>query len=276
MKAKKRTGLILEIVVAICSLIILLPLYFIVINSTKNLAEASEGNFNFPTEFALFENMVELMDRVDVFQVFFNTVIVTVLAVTLILIIATSTAYILQRRKNKFTNIFFNFCLTALIFPFFAAPTFGLISDLNLTGSLFSVVPIYAATGFSMSVFLITGYLKSVPKELDEAAIVDGCNPVQLFFKIIFPLLQPIIATVAIIQTVNIWNDFGIAIFFLSKTEIRTLTIATYMFRGSIDSVTEWNLIFTNLMISIVPVVILYLIMQKKIISGMTSGAVKG
>ncbi|HEY5584021.1 MAG TPA: carbohydrate ABC transporter permease [Ruminiclostridium sp.] len=203
-----------------------------------------------------------------------NSTIITAASVALIIIIASLSGYVLQRRKDKYSN-FFNFLvLGGLIVPPAMVPTYWVLKLFNVNGTVLSVILMEAVLGFSFSVLIYKGFFTTIPKEIDEAALVDGCSGLRLFFTIIFPLLKPVTTTIAVIQAISIWNDFTIPMYFLSSSSNTTLPITVYMFFGKYQS--SWNLVFADVVIIAIPMTIVYLLAQKYIIDGMTSGSLKG
>lgn len=153
-------------------------------------------------------------------------------------------------------------------------PTYILAKNLHLTDGLAGIIMVSIAINFPYGVFLYTGFYKSIPREIDESAVIDGCSPYGLFFRVIFPLLLPVTITSIIIQFLAIWNDFTTAIYFLNTPSKYSLVMTTYFFFGA--HAADWNLVFANLVIISLPVLILYIVLQRFVISGMTNGAVKG
>ena len=171
-------------------------------------------------------------------------------------------------------NILYTVLSMGIVVPVSIVPTIALMQALHLQQTKGGMALLYIAMRTSWSIFLLTGFVKSVPRELDEAAFIDGCNVIKLFFYIIFPLMKPVVATSVIIATMWTWNDFHLPLYFMSSAANRTLPMTVYYFYG--ENASQWNLVFADMMIVSIPIVILYLFCQKYIVSGMTAGAVKG
>lgn len=274
MKRKESNKIIIEVVALLLTLIFLVPVYFVVINSFKTPNDAADMMITWPSKFQIFENYKTVYLEGNILSAFINSCIVTVGSVTLIVIVASLAAYVLQRRKDKYSN-FFNFMILAgLIVPPAMVPTYWVLKIFHVNGTVLSVILMEAVLGFSFSVLIYEGSLNTIPKEIDEAALMDGCSSLRLFFKIIFPLLKPVTTTVAMIQGVAIWNNFTIPMYFLSDSSKTTLPITVFMFFGK--NLSSWNLVFADVVIIALPVTLVYLKAQKYIINGMTAGSLKG
>jgi raffinose/stachyose/melibiose transport system permease protein len=200
--------------------------------------------------------------------------LITVSSVLAIIVTSSMLAYYLARTKNKFTSVTFLVLVASMIVPFQALmiPFVGLFGNLGLTNSRASLVFFYVGFGVALSTFLYHGFISNIPLELDEAAAMDGASDFMIFRKIIFPMLSPVTATVAIINGLWIWNDFLLPQLVLTQ-EKRTLPLRTYVFYGTYTS--DYGLAMAGLVLSILPIVAFYFVMQRQIISGVSAGAVK-
>jgi raffinose/stachyose/melibiose transport system permease protein len=244
-----------------------------VLGSVKSPLEAQAYNLKRPSQLQ-FDNYVKVFKDGGMGTAFKNSLIITSFGVFFTTIFAAMCSFTIARKKSRYTDILFICILLGMIAPFSVVPTISLMQILNLSGTYVSVIFIYIGINISYSVFIFAGFIKSVPRELDEAAIVDGCGPYRMFFSIILPLLQPVLATNIIITTMAIWNEFMIPLYFFNTASKWTLPLTVYNFFGQYAG--QWNLVFANLVITVVPIVVIYLLGQKYIVSGMTSGAVKG
>lgn len=167
--------------------------------------------------------------------------------------------------------------IVGLTLPLAMVPTYFMLNKLHLStgiGAYAGAILVYVASNFAFAFFLFTGFMKGVPVQIDEAAIIDGATPLKLFFSVIFPLLKPINVTVAISVAMGVWNDFNISLYLLNSPERSTAVLSTYLFMG--QKASSWNLLFTDVVLVSLPMIFVYLILQKQIVAGLTAGAVKG
>lgn len=255
------------------SLIILVPFYTIIINSFKNTREAAQVNLSLPTQWCILENYAEMFQQGRLGSAFRNSVLLTVPCVLAVIALSSVSAFILQRRHSRASSTLSTFIVLGLFIPAQIIPTYFICYYMHLSSFLAAGLVLCAAN-IPMSVFLYMGYYKSIPRELDESAMLDGCGCVRMFVSVIFPLLKPITVTVFILVFMAVWNDLGTTIYFLNNSSNFTLTLTVYNFFGVHSA--EWNLVFANVLAVSAPVVLIYFFAQKQIISGMTAGAVKG
>jgi raffinose/stachyose/melibiose transport system permease protein len=256
------------------SLVVLIPLYFALINSFKVEAEANLLRVSLPQKWAIPENYQEVIKRGNIFVAFKSSMIVTFATVVLAIVFASMAAFVMERKKTKASGLLDFFILMGIIIPPSIVPTFFLLKLLDLHGTYQGVVLIYIALYTPVSIILYKGYFKTVPREIDEAAIIDGCNFTQLYWRVVFPLLKPVSSTVFIIIFMSVWNDFTIALYFLNTPNRFTLPLTVYFFFGQYFN--SWNLVFADVILIALPVVVVYFFAQKSIIAGMTAGAIKG
>lgn len=209
-------------------------------------------------------------------QVFLNTIIITIFSVAGIVLVSSMASYALVRVKNRFSWIIFLFFTFSMVVPFQAImiPLVETAKILGVKNSIPGIVLIYMGVGSPLAIFMYHGFIKGIPKELEESAAIDGAGPFTIFFKIVFPLLSPITATIVILDVLWIWNDFLLPLIILQSKELKTIQLAQYSFFGAYKR--EYGLALASLVISASPIVVFYLFMQKYIIKGITSGAVKG
>lgn len=255
------------------SLLILLPIYFAVINSFKSQKEAGLMKITWPSEWHIIENYSTMLSTGHVFKNFWNSCYITTIVVFAVLLCSSLLAFVVSRRKSKISEVLNTLVIFGMVFPLQIIPTYFVCKYLRLSSTV-SAIFVMLAANLSFSSFLYLGYMKSIPREIDESAWIDGAGQLTLFFKLIFPLLKPVTVTSLIITFMSVWNDFGISIYFLNNSKNMTLPLTIYNFFGSYNS--EWQLIFANVIVVSLPVTILYLFLQKYIMSGMTAGSVKG
>lgn len=273
MKKQKRSNTILSILLWMITLIILVPICMVFINSVKDRNEAALMNIKLPTTWHMMENYKQMIVEGGVLKGLFNSIFITTICVVALIALCSSMAFILQRKKSLLSNVINMTVIFGLVLPMQIIPTYFVCNFFHL-GHVMGAILILIVANMSFSVFLYTGFIKSIPVEIDESAWLDGANNFELFFRIIFPLLKPVTVTAIIINFMAIWNDFGISIYFLNSAQNYTLPLTVYNFFGNHSS--DWQLVFANVVFSTLPVGILYLSLQKHIIAGMTAGAVKG
>ena len=255
----------------------LAPILLLVMNSFKSHQEIISNPLALPTSLN-FEFILNAMEQINFVRAFFITLVITVISVTIIVLVSSLAAWVLVRNKSKLSYAIFFVLTSAMLIPF-QAIMFPLISFMETLGlrNLPGLILMYVGFGVSMSIFLYHGFIKAIPQDIEEAAIIDGANPIQLFFKIVFPLLQSITVTIVILNTMWIWNDYLLPFLVIGNSPLRTLTLELFyarMLAGQFGN--PWELIFPAVTVSVVPIIILFLILQKHIVKGISAGAVKG
>ena len=274
MSIRKRLPLYLfEALMLILSLIIIIPFLIMVLGSLKNNVEVTAFNLALPSEWQ-WGNYKQVIVEGRMLRAFGNGMFITSMAVVLTAILASMASFIIARKKTKLSEFLYYFFFIGMIAPLQLIPTIKLFQWLNLYGTYTSVILVYCIMMLSFSIFLYTGFIKTIPQVLDEVALLEGASLTRVFFTIIFPLIKPINITVVIIVFMNIWNDINIPIFFLSNPDKWTMPLSVYQFFGMFAG-SSWNLVFANLVLTALPVVILYLFCQRYIVAGLTTGAVK-
>lgn len=250
--------------------------YFIFINACKSKAEAARLSLALPTQWQLFENLKYVWDYNNhVFvRAFLNSATITIVSVAMLVFAASMTAFVLQRRGGRLTSASDKLVLAGLMTPLSVVPTFWVLKTLHLSGTLPGLILVEVAIHFSVSVMLYKGFLASVPREIDEAAIVDGCGSWRLYWNIIFPLVKPITATVIILRSTIIYNDFSNPMYFLSGSRSATVQLCIYTFQSAFT--TDWGHLFAAILFISLPPLLLFLCLNKKIMQSVTMGAVKG
>ncbi|ANS76566.1 sugar ABC transporter permease [Paenibacillus yonginensis] len=272
----KVSTLILEIAAILLALLFLSPFYFVLVNSFKNLGEILIDAASWPKQF-LWDNYSKVWDAINFPLVFRNSFIITICSVIGIVIISSMTAYRLVRRPTVFNKILFTVLISSMIIPFQSVmlQLVRITSLLEIRGHLYGIIICYLGFGLALSMFLFHGFIKSVPLEIEEAAVVDGCSPYGVFWKIVFPLLTPIIVTNIILNTLWIWNDYLLPVLLIGgNNDLTTIPIGITKFFGQYTK--QWNLALPGLAIGIAPVIIFFLFLQKYIVEGITAGSVKG
>lgn len=254
--------------------IYLSPFFFVLINSFKSRREIISNPFNFPDVWSL-SNFINAFQRMNFTSAFVNSLVITVFSVVIIAVLSSMTAYLFVRTNWKFNKIMFFAMVAAMLIPFQAImiPLVQIYGGLNLLNSRWILIYMYLGFGSSFAVFLYHGFIKSIPLELEEAAMIDGCSRFQVFFKIVFPLLKSTTLTLIILNVLWIWNDFLLPSLVLISPANRTLPLTTFYFHGTYTS--DYGLLMAALMLTILPVIIFYALTQKNIIRGVMEGAIK-
>ncbi len=272
---KKKTWVMLcqNILAWILSIIILVPFVVILINSFKTQGESYTMSMKLP-EKIMWENYFTVIERGHLIVAFGNSFIYAFCSTILLLFISLTAAYVLARSKRKAMRKLYFLLVLGIALPINNITLMRVMSVLKLLDTRIGIVILYAALGIPISVFIAHGFIVSIPRELDEAAVIDGCGPIKLFGLVIAPLLKPVTATLFILNFMGTWNDFNMAIYYLNGSKKMPMTLAVYNFFGQFTQ--SWNLVSADIVLTVLPVLIVYLLGQKYIVSGMTSGAVKG
>ncbi|WP_308636762.1 carbohydrate ABC transporter permease [Paenibacillus silvisoli] len=268
--------LVLELVTALLALLFLSPFYFVIANSFKTLGEILLNAARWPTEYH-WDNYSKVWEQIDFPRVFMNSILITVFSVAGIVLISTMCAYRLVRSPSTFNKILFNALVASMIIPFqsIMLQLVRVTSLIELRGHIYGIVACYLGFGLPLSMFLFHGFIKSVPIEIEEAAVVDGSSPYGVFWRIVFPLLSPIIVTVVILNTLWIWNDYLLPVLVIGgNRDLTTIPLGITKFFGQYTK--QWNLALPGLAIGIAPVIAFFLFLQKYIVEGITAGSIKG
>ncbi|WDC86237.1 carbohydrate ABC transporter permease [Priestia megaterium] len=265
---------IVEILAVLLGLVFLVPFYYVLSNSLKSFAEILSNTSALPTTIQ-FQNFVNAFNQMNYLKVLSNSLIITVISNAVLVIFCSMAAYMLVRTKKKISSIIFMAFVAAMVIPFqsIMIPLVKVAGNLNLLNSIWGIVIMYLGFGSGMTIFLYHGFIKGIPVELEEAAIIDGCSRLGAFWRIVFPLLKPITVTVVILNSLWIWNDFLLPSLVLQDPELRTIPLATFFFFGQYTK--QWDLALAALVISIIPLLIFFFAMQKHIVKGITSGSIK-
>lgn len=273
----KKYYLSLEILLITISAISFYPVFLLVADSFKTRAELAENPFGFPgfSGFTL-ENIINAFYKMKFYQPLFNSIIITFAASVLIILVSALAAYPIARKNSRLYNFFYMFFLAGIMMPYQLAiiTLYKEIRALDLMNKEIGLILVYGGIFLSFPIFFYSGFIKTVPLELEEAAIIDGCGRYRMFMSIVFPLLKPATATVAVLNVLGIWNEFTLSFLLLQKPSKMTITVATYTFKGEYH--TNWPSMFAGLFIAVVPIVVLFLSVQKYYIRGITAGALKG
>ena len=263
----------LEFVMWAASLVIWIPLILIAVNAVKTPAETNVLTLSLPQSWQ-FENFAEVFRETSIVRSFFNSVLVTVCSIGLSVFLGTLAGYTLNRNSDGLNKKIYVFFLAGMIVPVQIIALIQVLQKLHLMDNYIGLILVYASMFIPQSVCMVHGFVSTVPKDMDEAGIVDGCTPWQLFLKIMFPLLKPILVTLFITQFVFVWNDFQMPLYLIQSSKNWTIVLGVYNFLGQYNS--QWNMVCAYILLSSLPVILVYLAGQKYIIDGMVAGAVKG
>lgn len=277
MEVSQGTGIILTILFSVLAVLFLFPIVVVFYNSFKSKLFISDAPFSLPNSetFVGLNNFIEGVRKTEFFGAFFNTALITVLSVFVIVLFTAMTAWYIVRVKNKLTSALYYFFVFAMIVPFqMVMFTMSKIANMLYLDNPFGIILIYLGFGAGQAVFLFSGFVKAVPLEIEEAAMIDGCTPVQTFFLVVMPMLKPTAITVAILNAMWIWNDYLLPYLILG-TDYPTISIAIQYLQGGYGSI-DMGAMMAMLVLAIIPIIIFYLTCQKYIIKGVAAGAVKG
>jgi raffinose/stachyose/melibiose transport system permease protein len=274
MKKTQISSVFITIILSIFAVVSFFPIYMAVINSFKDQGEIFNSVLALPNSFSL-ENYIGVFSELNLLGSAFNTLIVTVIGLSGIVFCGSLAGYKLARTSGKLSTLLFTLFIVSMLVPFHSImiTLSQMAKGLGLQGSLYGLGLIYIGLGVNMAVFLYHGFVKSIPRELEEAAKIDGCNDFQIFIKIIFPLLKPITATILVLNVLWLWNDFLLPLIMLTDVNNYTLMLSINMLFG--QYVADWPKILAALVLTALPVIVFYSFFQKYILDGIAEGAIK-
>lgn len=260
----------------IIGVVFIVPFIFILLTASKTRQEAALFRFSWPSEFQLVQNIRDVLAFGDnrMFLALWNSTILTVSSVTLIVLFSALVAFVMQRRNDRLAAIVSSVMLAGLIIPPAVVPTIFLLQWLGIYKTLFGLIMIEVAFTLSFATLIFRAFMGSIPREIDEAAIMDGASPMRVFVSIVLPLLKPAIITVIVVSSIAVYNDFVGPLYFLPGAENVTAQLTLYGFISQFSS--QWNLLFANVIVITIPPLIMFMFFQRQIVSGMAAGAVKG
>lgn len=255
------------------SLIFLLPLALVVLNSFKSQAESFAMSFDLPKLFH-FENYTTVIEKGKILGPLINSLIYSAATVLISVPLSAMAAFVTSRRRTKLHNFIYLFIVLGLTLSVNHIALMRIMQETHLINTRLGLSLIYSALQIPFNVFLYYGFISTVPQELDEAGIIDGCGPFRLFFRVVFPLLQPVTITIIVLCAFNTWNDFIFPLYYMNSSDKWPITVSVYQFFGRYQ--VSWNLVSADVVLMSLPVVLLYILGQKYIVTGMTAGSVKG
>ncbi|MGP3937951.1 carbohydrate ABC transporter permease [Nonomuraea sp. KM88] len=264
------------VALVLATVIFLVPFALMLLTAVKNPEQAIDLDFSWPTSWPVVENFMAVIEARDyvLLRAYVNSTIITVASVTLLVVFAAMASFVLQRRPGKVAKLADFLVLTGLIIPPAVVPTIWLLQALGLFKTLPGMILAEVAFNLSFAMLLFRAFIAAIPRELDEAAQIDGCSGFRLFFQVIFPLLRPVTVTVVLVSSVNIFNDFVNPLYLLPGDENATVQVTLYNFQSQYN--TQWNLLFMDIVLITIPPLVLFVFFNRKIVAGMTAGAIKG
>lgn len=271
---RKRSNWLLTVFLLFCSLTVLIPMYITITTALKDRQQSAKSLWSLPTTWH-WENFSTAINETGFWHALGNSALVTIVSVVLAVLTNSIIAYALARNMNrKGFKIAYYYIVSAMFIPF-SILMLPLVKEMSTLGldNLYGLIPLYIIYNLPFNTLLYVGYMDTIPTSLDEAAMLDGANSWQTFWKIIFPMLGPANATVAILQTLWVWNDFMMPLVMISKQDQYTIPLTQYMFQSTFN--TDYNMSFASYTMAMVPMLLVYLVAQKQIIGGVAAGSVK-
>ena len=276
---KSKSGIVATIILSIISLLWIYPIVMILFNSLKvESAITTAGVFQLPNSETWngLKNFVASVTQMDFLKSFWYSLVISVMSVVLILLCCSMCAWYIVRVNGALSKAFYYLCVFSMVVPFqMVMFTLAKTADTLKLNTPYNICIIYLGFGAGLAVFMFTGFVKGIPLEIEEAALIDGCNPLQVYFKILIPILKPTIISTAILELMWVWNDYLLPTLVLDIKKYKTIPMAVQYFRGSFGHV-QMGPMMASIMIDIIPIIIVYLVCQKYIIEGVVAGAVKG
>ena len=278
MKRRGKGGIFATVLFSLVSVLYLAPLFIVLINSFKKKAFINLEPFKLPTEknFIGLENFTNAIENYDFLMAVVWNLVMTVGSVVVILVCTSMFAWFITRVNNRATKFLYLLCVFSMVVPFqMVMFTLSLVTDRLKLGTPWGLIIIYLGFGAGLAVFMFCGFVKSIPIEIEEAAMIDGCSPLRTFFSVVLPIMKPTYISVGILETMWIWNDFLLPYLTLDLNKFSTIPITIQRMQGSYGRV-DMGAIMASLVMAIIPIVVFYLACQKHIIKGVAAGAVKG
>lgn len=263
-----------KLIMVIIMVLYFVPFYILITVSLKNQTDLST-RWALPNYFNL-DNFASAWQNANLARAFFNDLIITGLVILLLIIVGSLSSYPLARYRSKLNKTMYMVFISAMVIPPLSilVPLYKFYAGIGAMDTYWGIILLHLTFQLPITIFLYTGFISTLPRELDEAALIDGCTRFSVFFKILFPLLKPITATVIIMTGINVWNDYQFSIFFLQQTDMKTITVALSSFFGSTTNHISW--VAAGSLLGSLPMIAVYLFLQKYFVSGLSAGAVKG
>lgn len=275
---KAKHGWVLTLIFSLISIAYIMPIVIVLMNSFKRKIFISNRPFALPDakSFVKIENYINGIQKTDFFRAFGYTLFITIGSVFVIVLCTSMCAWYISRVKNKWTTGIYYLFAFSMIVPFqMVMFTLSKIADMLHLGNPVGIIIVYLGFGAGLAVFMFCGFVRSIPLEIEESAMIDGCNPVQTYFKIVFPIMKPTAISVAILETMWVWNDYLLPYLVLKINKYKTIQIAIQYLKGGYGAI-DMGAMMAMIVLAIIPIILFYGFCQKYIIEGVISGAVKG
>lgn len=273
MTAKNRKKMVWFVMALLISLIFVIPIWMMLLGSFKNAGEVLTLDLSLPAKME-WGNYLHVLETGSILRGYINSTIITSGAVVLILLLGAVTGVVISRRSGKVSHALYYYYLFGLTATMQMVTTYAMMIKLRLYGSYLGVILIFVAVNLPFAVMTFASFVTGVPREIDEAAIIDGVGPLSMVFRILLPIMKPVTITNLIIAAIGVWNNFQIPLYLMSSSKRMTIPMTVFNFYGLYAR--SWHYVFAALTVTILPMVLLYLCLQRYIIEGMTAGAVKG
>ncbi|HEV7957223.1 MAG TPA: carbohydrate ABC transporter permease [Marisediminicola sp.] len=275
-RARTRAWIVGIIAIVVSVLVFLVPFAFVVLQASKTPEDASTLAFSWPVQWQFLANLGDVLATNDgiIWRAFINSAVLTIASVTIMVVLSAMAGYVIARKKSKWNPVVNFFVLAGLIVPPAVVPTIWVLQSLGLFQTMPGMILIEATFGLSFCILLFRVFVGNIPRELDEAAVLDGAGPIRLFFQVVLPLLRPVIVTVIVVQAVFVFNDFAGPLYFLPGEENATVQLTLFVFQG--QNLSFFNLLFMDILLITIPPLVAYIFFNRQIVAGITSGAVKG
>lgn len=255
------------------SSLVLIPILVLLVNSFKTAGEANTMSLSLPKVWVL-ENYKTVVEQGKLVSSFLNGFLYATCSVTIIVMVVSAAAFVIARNRKGFHNFLYYFIIAGIAMPINTVALMKVMQLTHLMNTRLGIILLYAAINIPLSLFLSYGFVGTIPREIDEAAVIDGCRPFQLFRIVILPLLKPIISTLFVLNFMSVWNDFTMPLYYLNNSRKWPMTLAVYNFFGTFEN--SWNLVSADIILTLLPVLVVFMIGQKYIVGGVSAGAVKG
>lgn len=267
------SGIIGNAAAIFISLIVVIPLIVLFLNSFKTSGEANRMTLSLPTKWVV-ENYTTVIEQGKLISSFFNGLLYAGASVILTVALVSSAAFVISRNRKGINRFLYYFIISGIAMPINNVALMKVMQIFHLMNTRVGIILLYSAINIPLSLFLTYGFIDTIPREIDESAVIDGCKPTQLFVKVILPQLKPTVSTLFVLNFMAVWNDFTMPLYYLNNSSKWPMTLAVYNFFGAFQN--SWNLVAADIILTLIPVLLVFIVGQKYIVGGMSAGAVKG
>jgi raffinose/stachyose/melibiose transport system permease protein len=273
---KRSYGILKNISAWLISIIVLIPFAVMIINSFKTKVESYSMTLKLPAVFQ-FQNYLAVIEQGKIVSSFLNSFMYASICVVVVVVTCSMAIFVISRNETKLNRFVYFFIIIGIVMPVNYVALMKVMQVTMLNNTRIGISLLYAAMNIPISLFIVSGFMNTIPRDIDEAAVIDGCGPWDLFFRIIFPLMKPVVITIGVLCFMAVWNDFMMPLYYLNESAKWPMSLSVYSFFGSsMQADRQWNLVCADIVLTSAPVVIVYLLGQKYIVSGITAGSVKG